>query len=300
MKLVELLVPDRILVPLKAGTLREAATALTEATIASGAAADPEKLRQLVKGALPKEIVPVGQAFMLHYRSEAVSEHSAALGVAAKPIKASDAEGPKAARIVVLLVAPPRESSAHLQALSAFARALSRQEVIDALLEATGPDDVLDAAPLADLELPGYLTVRDVMQRRRLSVRPEAPLGEASRLMVAHDVTALPVVSETGEVLGVITHRELLRHLLPLYVKRMSSGEFRSAPRGAAANVDPHSIPVREVMDRSVLCVSEEQTLAEVATMMLNRNIERFPVVSEGALVGFLTRGDIVRRLLGR
>jgi CBS domain-containing protein len=34
--------------------------------------------------------------------------------------------------------------------------------------------------------------------------------------------------------------------------------------------------------------------------MMLNRNIERFPVVHEGALVGFLTRGDIVRRLMGR
>jgi CBS domain-containing protein len=53
-------------------------------------------------------------------------------------------------------------------------------------------------------------------------------------------------------------------------------------------------------MDRTVLCISEDQTLADVATMMLNRNIERFPVVSEGKLVGFLDRGDIVRRLLGR
>ncbi len=53
-------------------------------------------------------------------------------------------------------------------------------------------------------------------------------------------------------------------------------------------------------MDRTVLCVSEDQALADVATMMLNRNVERFPVVREGALVGFLTRGDIVRRLLGR
>jgi len=80
----------------------------------------------------------------------------------------------------------------------------------------------------------------------------------------------------------------------------MSSGEFRAAPRGVAAGTDPHTIPVREVMDRSVLCVSEEQTLAEVATIMQNRDTERFPVVREGALVGFLTRGDIVRRLLGR
>jgi CBS domain-containing protein len=52
-------------------------------------------------------------------------------------------------------------------------------------------------------------------------------------------------------------------------------------------------------MDRTVLCVSDDQTLGEIATMMLNRNVDRFPVVRDGALVGFLTRGDIVRRLLG-
>jgi CBS domain-containing protein len=300
MKLIELLDRDRVVVPLETAKVREAASRLTDALIDAGVVAEPDKLHEMVRGALPKEIVPVGQAFLLHYRTDAVKKLAAALGVAARPIKHSGDGEPKEARVVILIAAPPRESSAHLQAISAFARALSRQEVIDAILSAERPEDVLLAAPLADLTLPGHLTVRDVMMRRRLSVRPDTPLGEASRLMVAHDVAALPVVSETGEVLGVITHRELLRYLLPLYVKRLSSGEFRAMPRGAGAGVDPHTMPVRDVMDRSVLCVSEDQTVAEVATMMLNRNIERFPVVREGALVGFLTRGDIVRRLMGR
>jgi CBS domain-containing protein len=52
-------------------------------------------------------------------------------------------------------------------------------------------------------------------------------------------------------------------------------------------------------MDRSVLCVSEDQTIADVATMMVNKDADRFPVVREGVLVGFITRGDIVRRVLG-
>ncbi len=252
-----------------------------------------------MRGALPKEIVPVGQAFLLHYRTEAVRQHAAALGVAKKPLH-PEGEEEKESRIVILLVAPPRESNAHLRAMSAFARALNRHEVVETILTAKGPEDILDAEALTELALPGYLTVRDVMVRRRLSVRPEAPLGEAARLMVAHDVVALPVVSETDEVLGVITHQELLRNLLPMYVKRLSSGEFRQVPRGGEGITDPHTLPVREVMDRTVLCISEDQTLADVATMMLNRNIERFPVVREGKLVGFLDRGDIVRRLLGR
>ena len=52
-------------------------------------------------------------------------------------------------------------------------------------------------------------------------------------------------------------------------------------------------------MTRQVLCVAPHQPLAEVASLMLNKDVERVPVVREGQLVGFLTRGDIVRKRLG-
>jgi CBS domain-containing protein len=48
-----------------------------------------------------------------------------------------------------------------------------------------------------------------------------------------------------------------------------------------------------------VLCVSAEQPLAEVAALMANKEVDRVPVVRDGKLVGFLTRGDIVRKLIG-
>ncbi len=299
MKLVELLERDRILVPLQAPTLVDAVGDLAETIAASEAVIDREALRDLVPGTLPREVLAVGQAFLVHYRTDAVSKLMAALGVSAQPIK-RHADSEQEARMVILLVAPPKESSAHLRALSALARALSRREVSDAILRASDPDEVLAAAPFADIEVPGTLRVRDVMVPRRLSLRPEATLGEAARLMVAHNVDALPVVSESEEVLGLVTTRELLSYLLPAYVKRESTGELRAVPRRKPEVQDPHTIPVREAMDRTVLCVTEDQTLADVATVMLNRHIERFPVVREGALVGFLTRSDIVRRLFGR
>ena len=56
---------------------------------------------------------------------------------------------------------------------------------------------------------------------------------------------------------------------------------------------------VRDVMTRQVLCVAPEQPVAEVAALMSNKDVERVPVVREGRLVGFLTRGDIVRKLIG-
>jgi CBS domain-containing protein len=56
---------------------------------------------------------------------------------------------------------------------------------------------------------------------------------------------------------------------------------------------------VRDVMTRQVLCVSPDEPLAEVASLMTNKDVERVPVVRDGLLVGFLTRGDIVRKLIG-
>jgi len=55
---------------------------------------------------------------------------------------------------------------------------------------------------------------------------------------------------------------------------------------------------VKEAMARSVLCVSDDQRLSDVANLMNNKDVDRFPVVREGIVVGFLTRADLIRRLL--
>ena len=56
---------------------------------------------------------------------------------------------------------------------------------------------------------------------------------------------------------------------------------------------------VRDVMTRPVICVPPHQRVAEVAALMSSKDVERVPVVHEGRLVGFLTGGDIVRKLIG-
>jgi CBS domain-containing protein len=109
-------------------------------------------------------------------------------------------------------------------------------------------------------------------------------------LLEQHGVDALPVVGDAGQILGLVSHRELLRLLVPGYVQRVTAG----APGG-----DPRAARVRDAMARSVLCVSEDQTLADAAHLLASRDVERVPVVQDGVLRGFVTRADLVRRLLG-
>lgn len=299
MKLADLVPPGAVVIPLQGAVLREAALSLAEVLSRTAQVADPEKLRRQLEEELPPEFVTViGGVFLVHFRTDAMRKLAVAIGVAPQPI-AREKESSKGARVVMMIVAPPRESALYLRAVSALAALASRSEAVQAMTSAANSEALLASSPLKDTVLPEELMVRDFMIPKVISVRGDAKLREAARLMMEHNIPSLPVVSEAGELLGMVSHRELLRVLLPKYIKRVSSGEWvASTLRGRAAE-DPLDLPVRDVMDRSVLCISEGQTLADVASLMATKEIDRFPVVRDGTLVGFITRGDIVRRIFG-
>lgn len=300
MRLTDLLAPDRVVLGTAGETVRDVAWVLLHAVIASGQVHDPERLEALLAEALPSEAVTVGQrAFLLHFRTDAVDRVTAALAVTAAPVHRAHDPG-KEARVVTLLLAPPGEGSAYLRALAAFARVLGREDVVAVLEHAESPEALLAAPELASVEVPAELLVRDVLSGRVISVAPETPLLEAARLMLHHGVAALPVVSEEREVLGLIGHGEILQHLLARHTGRTSGEHPRATKRTARLSASlVHESTVRDVMGRSVLCLSEDQSVVEAATLMVNKKLDQVPVVREGALVGLITREDLVRRLFG-
>lgn len=291
MKLGEVLDPRHVIVPLDAGTVRLATERLADRLIETGAVAAPQRLLAVVQHAWPEDMVSVGEhAFLPHFRTEAVREIAVALGIAPRPVHWEKAPH-RTARIVILIVAPPREAARYLQVVGALARALADAQTVLAMLAAKSAEQVVAIPALRETDLPGQVTVRDVMTPHVYTVKGEQTLAEVARLMVERDIRAVPVVDDGGSLVGIVTHRELLRHLVPEFQHRSKSGEYR---RGGDARV----VPVRELMARSVLCLSEDQPLADVASLMNAKDVDRFPVVREGVVVGFLTRADLIRRLV--
>ena len=135
-----------------------------------------------------------------------------------------------------------------------------------------------------DLEL----LVEHALTSVRYRVYPDTPFEEVLDLIVRRQLHAVPVVGEAYEVLGIITTGDALGTLL-------SSVRGREGGSGEAGS----GLKARDVMTRTVLCVSEDQLLTEAAQMMANRDVEQLPVVREGALVGFLTRDSVLIALRG-
>jgi CBS domain-containing protein len=298
-RLTDLLSPRRVIVPLPATTLEEGMHLLIDACKADGRVSDSMRLDEVIRESWPEDTMSIGpHAWLPHFRTDAVPSLVVALGIAREPMTGRDL-GTAALPMILLIVAPPGEAPAYLQTVAAFARALARPEVAEQLLAARSAEEVLALPSLREIELQGQLLVRDIMTARIPAVRPDTSLAEAADLLVSSRVGAVPVVAESGELVGMLSHRELLRYLVPAYVQRMTTGEVPAGAAKVKVATDPQSTPVREVMARNVLCVSEEQSVAEVAQLLASKDVERVPVVQDGILRGFLTRADIVRKVLG-
>lgn len=289
MRLAELLRPEHVVVPLAADDLGAALVTLLSRLEESGAAAVSEELRRRLREDRRRDLVRIGDAVqVVHARTDAVGQVQIAIGV-----DPSSAE--RRGRAVVLILAPPSAVHPYLAMVHALAQAFRTPEVAERLLAARSVEEVLAAAALAGTDIGPGLRVRDVMTTDVVTITPDRPVGEAVALFAARRVGALPVVGADGECLGLVTERDLLRHFLPALV-RAGGAEPREALDRADAGL--RAAPVRDIMTRAVVAVSEDQALAEAVSLMINKGVERVPVLRDGRLVGFLTGGDVIRRVL--
>ena len=294
MKLRDFLAEERVITPLESRTLEAARTELLERLLGAREVLDAHKLRRRAEESRPEDVVAMGdRAFLLHYRSDGAGQLLVAVGVAPAPLcRRPSGEEEQCARVVLLVVTPPRQAARYLQIVGGFARLLRQQEVLESVHAAPSARELVELEAFSGYQLHEQLAVRDVMTDHPRTVLAETPLKEAARTMVRAGLGALPVIDDERRVVGMVSEREVIRHLLTTQV--FSGADVRSALSPLAG---PRT--VRDVMSRQVMCVAPEQPIAEVASLMSNKDVDRVPVVREGQLVGFLTRGDIVRKLIG-
>lgn len=295
MLLTELLPPEHILVPLEAATFRDAVRQLLRQLERTGAVQDPALVQQALAAARDRDVVAIGdQVALPHFRTEAVDRLVLALGIAPKPLDVSDTALAASPRVIALVLAPPEAATRYLQTVAALARLFRDESVAERMAAAQTPLEVLALPELSQARVQPDLLVRDVMAHRTEGVAPGSTVRDALDLMLSRGWRAVPVIGDKGDVLGLLTERDVMRALLPEIPR---AGEPPQHVRGQR----PTSIvQVREVMTRSVLCVPEEMGLEEAANLMVNKNVEQVPVVHDAMLTGMLTRNDIIRKLFGR
>jgi CBS domain-containing protein len=146
-------------------------------------------------------------------------------------------------------------------------------------------------------------TVADAMSREPITTHAETALTEVIRVLAERRISGLPVVDQSGRLVGVISETDLMWResgvTPPAYIMLLDSVIYLENP--ATYERDLHKAlgqTVGEVMSRDPVTISPEQSLQAAARLMHERSIHRLPVLdSTGQVIGILTRGDIVRAM---
>jgi CBS domain-containing protein len=292
MTLADCLAPESIRVPPEVRTLEEALSSLLETLLGPDADVSlrAKRARDLAFGSQGEVVRLHDDVVLVLDVQEGVAQPRAGLAITDTPFVVTG-EGPGddgRAMAVFLFLLPGKLSAFRGHAAATLGRWVREADHAEGLVAARTPAEVFDLEGLGRLVLSDRLRVDAAMSPVTYRVYPETPAAEVLDLMVRRSLPAVPVVGEGYEVLGVITAGDALRHLLPRH--RAGEGDPPLDLEGRTA---------RDVMTRSVLCVSEDQALTDAAAMMVNRDVEEIPVVREGELVGLLTREAVLRALHG-
>jgi len=137
----------------------------------------------------------------------------------------------------------------------------------------------------------------DVMTLGAATVRPDASLAEAARLMLEHRISGLPVLDDGGALLGIVTERDLLHGQGG---KRPRWVELLNGAKAVAGDAKPDLGRVDQVMTRNVVSVDPGTPTAEVLELLDRHKIRRVPVVAEGKVVGIVSIANLLLALTRR
>lgn len=111
------------------------------------------------------------------------------------------------------------------------------------------------------------MIARDIMTRHVYTTSPDERVRNAARVLAERHISGMPVVNTAGVIIGMLTEADIIA----------KEGER-----------------VEDIMSKEIISVSEETPVDEIARLLSQRKIKRVPVLTDGRLVGLVSRADIV------
>lgn len=120
--------------------------------------------------------------------------------------------------------------------------------------------------------------IANLLSRGSITVRHDQPLRQVAQILSAHNIGAVPVLDDDDALVGIISERDLVRSLngvIDMDINRAS-----------------------DLMTRSLITSSPNVSSSELMTMMTTHKIRHIPIIKGRRLLGIVSIGDVVKRLL--
>lgn len=108
------------------------------------------------------------------------------------------------------------------------------------------------------------------------TARPDLSVSEACTLLTELGIGSLVVSTDGQQVDGIISERDVIRHI-------------------ARAGADTLDLRIADIMIHDVVTCTSEDNIAHLMETMTEHRIRHLPVVEDGALIGLVSIGDVVK-----
>ena len=143
---------------------------------------------------------------------------------------------------------------------------------------------------------------KDIMETNVISVKPDTTIEALAQILLTNKISGVPVVDANNKLIGIVTEGDLLHK--------------QTDPKSPAVNLvlgglaymkefekygqelkKLSACTASEIMTETLAIVTEDTSVKEISTIMVDKNINRVPVVRDGVLIGLVSRADVLKTL---
>lgn len=140
----------------------------------------------------------------------------------------------------------------------------------------------------------------DIMNTQVIKVKKEHSVSLVIEKLIEHGLSGLPVVNDKNEMIAYISDGDIMRYIGrqkdlvfgTLFFSQIMSGDHDNLESRAKRLMN---LNVMEIAKTKVYKISSEAEVEDIAAFLGEKDIQKVPVVRNGALVGTISRGDIIR-----
>lgn len=142
------------------------------------------------------------------------------------------------------------------------------------------------------------MKVRNVMKSPVITINESASYEEAAKILCEHSISGAPVVDAAGNLVGLISEKDLFRVLFPFEQSYYDHPEAYLDFEQRENKIDEiRHDAILPYITNKVVTVEPEMPILQAGGLMLAKGVHRLPVVEAGKLVGIISRKDIFGRI---
>lgn len=144
------------------------------------------------------------------------------------------------------------------------------------------------------------MLVKKIMKTKPVTIKTGTGYREVAEILLNNRISGAPVINASGDMVGVVSEKDLFRALYPTYGYFYTSPEeFVDFERLEKEAREAGDKKVEEFMSARLITTTPETSVLKVGALMIATGIHRVPVVDENnKLIGMVSRGDIYRAIM--